>query len=98
AAQSGDADESDAARNSPRSATSKAPLPPARRAAPKVNLDAGEWAMQPGNVPASVQRFRWAVEEFRLALFDPARALKAAPTPQELERLAVDLPPPPRRV
>ncbi|HVU63209.1 MAG TPA: ATP-dependent RNA helicase HrpA, partial [Phycisphaerales bacterium] len=36
AAQSGDADDSDAARNPPRSAKSKAPLPQARRAAPKV--------------------------------------------------------------
>jgi ATP-dependent helicase HrpA len=75
----------------------KAPLPQARRAAPKVNLDAGEWAMRPGNLPAPVQRFRWAVEEYRIALFDPPRAAKPALTSADLERLAAALPPLRRR-
>jgi hypothetical protein len=44
-------------------------LPQAKRAAPKVNLDAGEWAMQRGHLPSAVERYRWALEELRLAIF-----------------------------
>ncbi len=47
----------------------KAPLPQARRAAPAVNLDAGAWAMQPGNLPLLVGEYRWLAEEFRAAIF-----------------------------
>jgi ATP-dependent helicase HrpA len=47
-------------------------LPNARRAAPSINADGGEWAMQPGVVPAPVERYRWSLEEFRLGLFAPA--------------------------
>lgn len=47
----------------------KAPLPQARRAAPVVNVDAGEWAMRPGRLSAEVERYRWALEEFRAQLF-----------------------------
>jgi ATP-dependent helicase HrpA len=49
----------------------KAPLPQARRAAPRVNLEAGEWAMEPGNLPVPVWAFRWALEEARVAMFAP---------------------------
>lgn len=52
----------------------KAPLPPARRAAPTVNIGAGEWAMQPGNLPQAVERYRWALEELRLTLLVPGLA------------------------
>ncbi len=48
-----------------------APLPQARRAAPSVNLDAGEWAMQPGRLPPAIEQYRWALEELRLAIFVP---------------------------
>lgn len=49
----------------------KAPLPQARRAAPTVNLDAGEWAMQPGNLPTAVEQYRWLLEEARVSVFAP---------------------------
>ncbi len=66
---------------------SKAPLPKARRAAPTVNLDAGEWAMQPGHLPPGVERYRWALEEFRVALFAPEAASKTTVTAADLETL-----------
>ncbi|MBL8747002.1 MAG: ATP-dependent RNA helicase HrpA [Phycisphaerae bacterium] len=72
------------ARASPRG---KAPLPQAKRAAPSVNLDAGEWAMSPGNLPASVERYRWALEELRVALFSPSDADKNAVALKEVQRL-----------
>lgn len=49
----------------------KAPLPQTRRSGQTVNLDAGEWAMLPGNLPGPVERYRWALEELRLGLFTP---------------------------
>ncbi|XVJ59576.1 MAG: ATP-dependent RNA helicase HrpA [Tepidisphaera sp.] len=58
----------------------KAALPQSRRAAPTVNLDAGAWAMQPGKLPAAVEKYRWALEELRLAMFAPELAGKNAPT------------------
>ncbi|MDX2115220.1 MAG: ATP-dependent RNA helicase HrpA [Planctomycetota bacterium] len=64
----------------------KAPLPQARRAAPAVNLDAGEWAMQPAHLPPAVSDYRWALEEFRAALFAPSRPA-SAPTPESLRAL-----------
>jgi len=50
-------------------ARTKAPLPQARRAAPTVNLDAGEWAMQPGKLPAAMEKYRWMLEELRVGVF-----------------------------
>jgi ATP-dependent helicase HrpA len=75
-------------------AKTKAPLPQAKRAAPTVNVDAGEWAMKAGNLPGNVDRYRWAVEEFRVAQLDAARALRPAPSPADLARLAGEMPPP----
>jgi ATP-dependent helicase HrpA len=75
----------------PKSGKTKAPLPQAKRAAPTVNVDAGEWAMRPGNLPTPIARYRWAVEEFRVAVLDPSRALKPAPAAAELARMASDL-------
>ncbi len=46
-------------------------LPPARRAAPTVNLDAGEWALRPGILPPAVEQHRWLLEDLRLSLFVP---------------------------
>jgi hypothetical protein len=46
-------------------------LPPARRAAPTVNLDAGEWALRPGILPPAVEQHRWLLEDLRLGLFVP---------------------------
>ncbi len=66
---------------------SKAPLPQARRAAPAVNLDAGEWAMRPGALPPSVERYRWALEDWRVVLFAPERAAGAAVGEAELDAL-----------
>ncbi|MFZ2875673.1 MAG: ATP-dependent RNA helicase HrpA [Phycisphaerales bacterium] len=63
----------------------KAPLPGARRAAPSVNVEAGEWAMAPGSLSRGVEAFRWAIEEYRVALFAPARG--GATTEKDLERL-----------
>jgi len=50
----------------------RAALPNARRAAPTVNADAGDWAAQAGVLPAAVDRYRWLLEEYRLSLFAPA--------------------------
>lgn len=65
----------------------KAPLPQARRAAPKVNLDAGEWAMHPGNLGAAMQAYRWALEDLRVALFAPELAGKPAMTVEQVQAL-----------
>ena len=46
-------------------------LPPARRAAPTVNLDAGEWSLRPGILPQPVEHYRWLLEELRISLFVP---------------------------
>jgi hypothetical protein len=70
-----------------RSGKSKAPLPSAKRAAPTINLDAGEWAMRPGNMPAAVERYRWAMEEFRLVQLAPERAAKPGITSGDLDKL-----------
>jgi ATP-dependent helicase HrpA len=64
----------------------KAPLPQARRAAPKVNLDAGEWAMQPGNLSPSIEQYRWALEELRVAMFSTT-PVKAAMNVADVEKL-----------
>ncbi len=66
---------------------SKAPLPPARRAAPTVNLGAGEWAIMPGNLPPPIERYRWALEELRLTLLAPALVSGEPVTPAHLEQL-----------
>jgi ATP-dependent helicase HrpA len=63
----------------------KAPLPQTRRAAPRVNLDAGDWALQPGKLPPQVEKYRWAVEDLRVALFTPE--LGAGVTLAELDQL-----------
>jgi len=63
----------------PRPRPGKGPLPQARRAAPVVNLDAGEWAMRPGAMPPEVERYRWALEDWRATLFSPKPA-RATPT------------------
>ena len=65
----------------------KAPLPGAKRAAPTVNVDAGEWAMEPGKLRAEMVAYRWALEEFRVALFTPEFAMKPAVGAKELEQL-----------
>ena len=49
----------------------KSALPPARRAAPTVNSDAGEWSMRPGIMPGIVEQYRWLLEDFRIGLFVP---------------------------
>jgi ATP-dependent helicase HrpA len=74
----------------PRDPKSRTPLPQARRAAPTVNLDAGEWAMSPANLPANVAHYRWLLEELRLSLFTPALALTPV-TPADAERAAATL-------
>lgn len=52
-----------------KSQKTKAPLPQARRVAPSVNLDAGEWALAPGNLPKAVEEYRWQLEDARLVFF-----------------------------
>lgn len=54
----------------------KAPLPHARRVAPSVNLDAGEWALSPGNLSKPAEDYRWQLEEARLVFFGPETAHK----------------------
>ncbi|MCC6678565.1 MAG: ATP-dependent RNA helicase HrpA [Phycisphaerales bacterium] len=65
----------------------KAPLPQARRAAPVVNVDAGEWAIRPGRMPAAVEGYRWALEEYRAILFGAGPAKSCAAEERELHRL-----------
>jgi ATP-dependent helicase HrpA len=65
----------------------KPALPQARRAAPTVNTDAGEWAMRPGQLPPPVEQFRWALEEFRVALLAPQLHSGPAMTSADLDRL-----------
>ncbi|MGE3107200.1 MAG: DUF3418 domain-containing protein [Phycisphaerales bacterium] len=67
--------------------TNKAPLPRARRAAPTVNIDAGEWAIQPGRLPSAMETYRWALEELRLSIFTPDLAKGQAVTVQAIESL-----------
>jgi ATP-dependent helicase HrpA len=64
----------------------KAPLPQSRRAAPTVNLDAGEWALTPGILPPAVAGYRWALEEYRLVLFAPDLAGKGV-TQKQIDEL-----------
>ncbi len=71
----------------PNSNKSKAPLPQAKRAAPTVNLDAGEWAMGPGHLPAPIERYRWALEDFRLSQLAPERAPKPPISSADLDKL-----------
>lgn len=73
-----------------RTSTGKAPLPAARRAAPRINLEAGEWAMQPGSLPRGIERYRWALEELRLTLFTPTLAGRDNVKPADLEQLWKD--------
>ncbi len=47
-------------------------VPASRRAAPTVNLDAGHYSLQPGSLSPAAEAYRWALEEFRVALFAPA--------------------------
>src|SRR5262249_13187175 len=65
----------------------KAPLPQARRAAPVVNIDAGEWAMQPARLPPAVEHYRWALEDLRIALFTPESAPRPLVPPNHLAAL-----------
>jgi hypothetical protein len=60
----------------PASVKSKAPLPQTRRTAPAVNVDAGEWILQPGRLPAPLEAYRWALEEARIGLFVPESGAK----------------------
>ncbi len=88
AAQDADAQvEHDRPRQAPGGKPGKAPLPQARRAAPRVNLEAGEWSMQPGNLPSGVLAYRWALEEVRVGLFAPELTPRASAAIQELEGL-----------
>jgi len=54
--------------------TKRAPLPGARRAAPSINLEAGEWAMQVGSLSKAESDYRWALEELRVSRFAPELA------------------------
>jgi ATP-dependent helicase HrpA len=63
----------------------KAPLPQTRRNSPVVNVDAGAWAMTPGNLTPAVARYRWALEEARVVLFVPAMAGAGGATLKELD-------------
>lgn len=72
----------------------RAPLPPTRRTGPTLNLDAAEWAMEPAHLPAAVRSYRWALEEFRVAVFAPQLASKPVVSRAEVEGLAARLPAP----
>jgi len=59
--------------------TKRPPLPGARRAAPSINLEAGEWAMQVGSLSKPETDYRWLLEELRVACFAPEMPSKATP-------------------
>ncbi|HYE63475.1 MAG TPA: ATP-dependent RNA helicase HrpA [Phycisphaerales bacterium] len=91
---------SDARRRQEEPSTATAPagkgkpaLPQARRAAPTVNADAGEWALAPGRLPLALEQYRWAVEDLRVSLFAPHLAGGNAPKPADLDRLWHLVPP-----
>ncbi len=68
----------------------KTPLPQSRRAAPTVNVDAGEWAMQPGRLGGAIDAYRWALEELRVGLFTPGLTGSNAvvpPTSKQVEAM-----------
>ncbi|MBN8645750.1 MAG: DUF3418 domain-containing protein, partial [Planctomycetes bacterium] len=95
AAEQAMAEQAEAARKV--AASSKAPLPQARRAAPRVNLEAGEWAMQPGALPPEVEAYRWALEDARVTLFAPELAGGTKVTLEQLDSLWKKVEPTPRR-
>jgi ATP-dependent helicase HrpA len=64
----------------------RATLPNSRRAAPTINTDAGLFALRPGTLPPPLLAYRWALEEFRLALFAPDLA-KSPPSSKRLDDL-----------
>lgn len=70
-----------------KSQKTKAPLPQTRRNSPTVNVDAGVWALAPGNLPPSVARFRWALEEARISIFTPHLAPRSSLSVPELDTL-----------
>lgn len=47
----------------------KAPLPATRRVGNLINLEAGEWTISPGKLPAHIEQFRWLLEDLRVAAF-----------------------------
>jgi ATP-dependent helicase HrpA len=68
-------------RESVASTSKKHALPPARRGAPVVPSDAGEWSLRAGSLTPAMLSYRWALEDFRLCLFTPdlaARQVTAA--------------------
>jgi len=62
--------------------TKKHALPPARRGAPVVPSDAGEWSLRSGSLPPAMVTYRWALEDFRLCLFTPDLAHRQISTAQ----------------
>jgi ATP-dependent helicase HrpA len=65
----------------------KSPLPQTRRVGASVNLDAGAWAIQPGNLTPEIEAYRWSLEDLRLALFAPALAGKSPMTEEQVSKL-----------
>lgn len=56
--------------------TKKHALPPARRGAPVVPSDSGEWSLRSGSLSSPMLNYRWALEDFRLCLFTPDLAVR----------------------
>jgi hypothetical protein len=69
------------------SAKAKAPLPQARRVAPTVNLDAAEWAIQPGRLSVAIEQYRWALEELRFTIFSRQSDSGNGITSEQVQRL-----------
>lgn len=66
--------------------TKKHALPPARRGAPVVPSDAGEWSLRAGSLAPPMLAYRWSLEDFRLGLFTPDLATRQV-TPAQLDAL-----------
>lgn len=66
--------------------TKKHALPPARRGAPVVPSDAGEWSLRAGSLTPNMMAYRWALEDYRLCLFTPDLAIRHV-SAQQLDAL-----------
>ena len=45
-----------------------------RRHTTRINADAAAWAIEPGSLPAPLERYRWLLEDLRLVTFAPELA------------------------
>ncbi len=59
------------AQGKPSAGAKAAVIPASRRHTVRINADAATWAIQPGSLPAWLDRYRWLLEDLRVASFAP---------------------------